>query len=96
MLTAAPELWPGPMEGVMSPELIRAANALGLTERWMTPFLRLSTAVPGTRKLAEFAAPFLESGLPVTVQLMGNRPEVIAASWEPPESTSISAVRAVR
>ena len=64
----------------MSPELIRAADALGLTERWMTPFLRLSTAVPGTRKLAEFAAPFLESGLPVTVQLMGNRPEVIAAA----------------
>lgn len=62
MLTASPELWPGPMEGVMSPELIRAADALGLTERWMTPFLRLSTAVPGTRKLAEFAAPFLESG----------------------------------
>ena len=80
MLTASPELWPGPMEGVMSPELIRAADALGLTERWMTPFLRLSTAVPGTRKLAEFAAPFLESGLPVTVQLMGNRPEVIAAA----------------
>lgn len=80
MLTASPELWPGPMEGVMSPELIRAADAFGLTERWMTPFLRLSTAVPGTRKLAEFAAPFLESGLPVTVQLMGNRPEVIAAA----------------
>lgn len=64
----------------MSPEFIHAANALNLTERWMTPFFRVSTVVPKKRRLEEFIAPFLESGLPVTIQLMGNRPETVAAT----------------
>ena len=40
------EIWPGPMEGVMSAPFVRAVNRLGLVERWMTPFLRLTTACP--------------------------------------------------
>lgn len=64
----------------MSPEFINAANTLKLTERWMTPFFRVSTVVPKKRRLEEFIAPFLESGLPVTIQLMGNRPETVAAA----------------
>lgn len=76
------EVWPGPMEGVTSPEFVRAVNALRLVPRWMTPFIRLSSGVPGKRKLANFLAPFLESGLPVTVQLMGTEAELIARCAE--------------
>ncbi len=72
------EIWPGPMEGVMSPELIRAASRLGLVSRWMTPFLRISTHCPKSRVLAEFFEPFRASGIPVTVQLMGVQPEPLA------------------
>ncbi len=78
MLNQAIELWPGPMEGVMSPQLIRVASAMGMTNRWMTPFLRISSTLPKTRKLQEFVTPFLESGFPTTIQLMGNRPELLA------------------
>ena len=63
--------WPGPMEGVMTPQLIRAVSKLQLVQRWMTPFLRISNNVPRERIFREFLEPYLESGLPVTMQLMG-------------------------
>lgn len=71
------EIWPGPMEGVMSAPFVRAVNRLGLVERWMTPFLRLSTACPRGKHLKMFFEPFAAEGIPVTVQLMGIDPEVI-------------------
>ncbi len=71
-------VWPGPMEGVFSPEFIRAAASLGLVSRWMTPFIRLSSGVPGRRKISAFLAPFLECGVPVTAQLMGTSAPLIA------------------
>lgn len=76
------EVWPGPMEGVTSPEFVRAANALELVPRWMTPFVRLSSGVPGKRKLANFLSPFLEGKVPVTVQLMGTDASLIARCAE--------------
>ena len=76
------EVWPGPMEGVSSPGFVRAVNALQLVPRWMTPFIRLSSGVPGKSKLAAFLAPFLESGVPVTVQLMGTEAGLIARCAE--------------
>ncbi len=72
------EIWPGPMEGAMSPEFIRAASALQLTTRWMTPFLRISNNCPRNKILTAFLEPFATSGIPVTVQLMGTAPEPIA------------------
>ncbi len=71
------ELWPGPMEGVMSEPFVRAAASLDLIERWMTPFLRVSTACPKERILNAFLSPFL-GHVPVTVQLMGTDPAVVA------------------
>ena len=71
------EIWPGPMEGVMSAPFVRAVNRLGLVERWMTPFLRLTTACPRGKHLKTFLEPFAAGGVPVTVQLMGVDPDVI-------------------
>ncbi|UKI33934.1 MAG: tRNA-dihydrouridine synthase [Lentisphaeria bacterium] len=71
------EIWPGPMEGVMSAPFVRAVNRLGLVERWMTPFLRLTTACPRGQHLKTFLEPFAAGGVPVTVQLMGVDPDVI-------------------
>lgn len=74
--------WPGPMEGVMTPAFIRAASKLNLTERWMTPFLRISNNVPRERIFREFLSPFLESGLPVVLQLMGTDFRCLAKAAE--------------
>ena len=72
------EVWPGPMEGVASPAFVRAVNTLDLASVWMTPFIRLSSALPRKSKLAAFLAPFLESRKPVTAQLMGTSAELLA------------------
>ena len=71
---SAIEVWPGPMEGVGRDDFVRAVIHLGLTERWMTPFLRLSQQLPPDAKLRRAAAEYFASGLPVTIQLMGDDP----------------------
>ena len=76
------EVWPGPMEGVASAAFTAAANALRLAPRWMTPFIRLSSALPGKRTIREFLAPFLAGGVPVTAQLMGTNAELVARCAE--------------
>lgn len=76
------EVWPGPMEGVASPEFVRAVNDLQLVRRWMTPFLRLSSGVPGRRRIGAFLSPFLDGGAPVTIQLMGTDAQLIARCAE--------------
>ncbi len=68
------EFWPGPMEGVMTPALLRASADLALVPRWMTPFYRV-TGIPRLRHLNDFLIPF--SPLPVTLQLMGTDPETV-------------------
>jgi tRNA-dihydrouridine synthase C len=70
---------PGPMEGVMSADLVRAANRLALFDEWITPFCRLSSGVPHTGILRKFLAPFAAAGRPVTVQLMGVDAKLLAA-----------------
>ena len=77
-----PEVWPGPMEGVASAAFVRAANALGLVPRWMTPFIRLSVAVPKRNRIKVFLSPFLEGGVPVTAQLMGTDAGLLARCAE--------------
>jgi len=71
------EFWPGPMEGVMTPALIRAANELELVSRWMTPFYRVNSGAPKRKILDAFLAPFAGRN-PVTVQLMGTDPAAVA------------------
>lgn len=74
---STPEFWPGPMEGVMTPALIRAAAGLRLVRRWMTPFLRVTTGAPKRKILETFLAPFAGDA-PVTLQLMGTDPAAVA------------------
>ena len=66
-----PRIMPGPMEGIMTPWFCRAVTALQLVDGWMTPFFRLSDNLPRKRKFADFLTPFLASGQPVILQLMG-------------------------
>lgn len=72
------EIWPGPMEGAALEPFVRAVGSLGLVDRWMTPFLRVSGTCPKQKKIARFLVPYLESGLPVTVQIMGTQEDVLA------------------
>ena len=65
------------MEGVMTQPLIRAASKLGLVDRWMTPFWRVTSSPEKKSKLKQWFAPFVDSGLPVTAQLMGEDAEMI-------------------
>lgn len=66
-----PEIWPGPMEGIGREAFVNTVNALELTDRWMTPFFRISTSVPKKGKIRDFIAPFQNGEVPVCVQLMG-------------------------
>jgi len=66
-----PRFFPGPMEGDMTPLFCRAFHRLHLTEGWLTPYYRVSTAVPKDSKLKKFIHPYMEDNLPVIVQLMG-------------------------
>ncbi len=70
------------MAGVMYPVVVQAFNELKLADRWLTPFLRLSTGVPRSPKLLNFLRPFTTSNLPVTVQLMGVNPQLISECAE--------------
>ncbi len=66
------------MEGVAKAEFVATVNELDLVSRWMTPFLRVSE-IPAPRKtVAIFLAPFLRSGKPVTLQLMGDDAKILA------------------
>ena len=67
---------PGPMEGVMSPEWVRAANRLQLAERWITPFFRLSQELPRRKYFTAFLEPY--KPLPTVMQLMGTDPGLLA------------------
>ncbi len=74
------EVWPGPMEGVGSNEFVRAASELGLTGVWMTPFIRITQSVPSLKKMVSGISAYLDSGLPVVVQLMGDDPVLLGQS----------------
>lgn len=70
--------WPAPMEGVFTESFIRAVNELELTDVWMTSFFRLSESMPKLKIFREFLAPYAETHLPVSAQLMGRDPELLA------------------
>ena len=71
------EVWPGPMEGVGRGEFAGAAAMLKLAPRWMTPFIRITEVIPAERKIFKSIVPYLDSGVPVTVQLMGNNANLL-------------------
>jgi tRNA-dihydrouridine synthase C len=68
----------GPMEGVMTPALIMAANRLNLTKCWMTPFLRVSQELYKDSLVRKFVTPFHSPNAKVIVQIMGNEPELMS------------------
>jgi tRNA-dihydrouridine synthase len=65
---------PGPMEGIMTPAFCAVLAARGLVRGWITPFLRITTAVPRVTKLAERLAPYR---LPTVVQLMSTNIDLL-------------------
>ena len=64
-------LLPGPMDGVTEGSFLSVLSRRGYVWSWHTPFLRISTGVPGRGKLRTKLAPFIATGLPFTVQVMG-------------------------
>ena len=69
-----------PLEGIMNRDFFfDAACSLGLLDSWMPPFLGVSRgAVPSVGKLRKRFARFLDSALPLTVQLLGNDADSLA------------------
>ncbi|MBE6404772.1 MAG: tRNA-dihydrouridine synthase family protein [Lentisphaerae bacterium] len=64
-----------PMEGVMSPWFIRACGRLRLVDHWITPFFSVTGgAVPSKRIIRKRLAPYLETGVPITAQVLGKDP----------------------
>ena len=70
------------MEGVFTESFVRAVNELELTDVWMTSFFRLSESLPKLKIFREFLAPYLEAKVPVSAQLMGRSPELLAQGAE--------------
>ena len=65
-----------PMEGIMNPWMIRVCGRLGLVPHWITPFFSVTGgSVPSRRIIRKRLAPFLETGIPATVQILGKDPE---------------------
>ncbi len=61
----------------MSPPFCRAAKLLNMTNIWITPFLRVTTGPITKRKIRKFIDPFIESGKPVVMQIMGTDPQLM-------------------
>lgn len=81
-----------PMEGVMTPPFVRAANLLKLTDLWLTPFLSVTGSVPSPSVLRKRLLPYTESGLPVIVQLIGRDPDALTECAVSLEQSGIRAV----
>ena len=71
------EIWPGPMEGVGSKQFVKTVNHLKLVDRWMTPFLRISSSIPKIKLIEELIEPFCAGNVPVTLQIMGTNPAML-------------------
>ncbi len=73
-----PEFLPGPMEGVALPPLVEAWASMKAFDFYLTPFLRISTGVPGKKVLNNFLDKQYFSREHVIVQLMGIDAEKLA------------------
>lgn len=83
---------PSPMEGVMTDLFCRAMSDLKLTDCWITPFIRISNSVPGIKSLREKISRFIESPIPVTVQIMGNNPSYMAGTAKELSSLPVNGI----
>ncbi len=71
---------PGPMEGITTGAFGTVLSRAGYVRCWVTPFLRLTTGVPRSARLREQLAPYVETGLPFVVQVMGTQIELLGAA----------------
>jgi tRNA-dihydrouridine synthase len=85
-------VFPGPMEGIMSPLYCQIFHQLQLTNCWMTPFIRISNSTIKATALEKFIAPFTAGGLPVIVQLMGRDRELMLATVEQLKAFNIAGI----
>ncbi len=69
---------PAPLEGVMTAPLIKTAIETGAANVFLTPFLRISEHIPKEKEFRKFLAPYENTS--VTLQLMGNSPELLGLS----------------
>lgn len=69
-----------PMEGIMNREaFFMAALSMNLIDSWMPPFIAVPKgAAPSKGALRKRFACFLESGIPLSIQLLGNDPDTLA------------------
>ena len=77
-----PRAIPGPMDGVTEGSFVSVLSRRGYVRSWHTPFVRISTGVPGRSRLRTWLSPYLATGLPVTAQIMGASGERLAATAE--------------
>ena len=80
------------MEGVMSPVFCRTVNELNLVDYWITPFLRLTNAVPGLRSLKHKLRLYDVENKSVIVQLLGNNPAIFADAVERLQELGIAGI----
>lgn len=74
-------IMPGPMEGIMSPLFVGAMEDMDLIDYWISPFIRVTTDVPGRRALRNSLRPFDPHGKrPLIAQIMGTSPTLLAST----------------
>ena len=68
-----------PLEGVMTPHFIKAADSLELLDVWMAPFMPVTPgAAPSKGAIRKRLAPFNEGGATLVAQILGKNPETNA------------------
>lgn len=87
------------MEGVTVGPFVRVMSTRRLVRAWLTPFIRISTGAPGSRRLMERLADFVPGGfpiaadaVPVVVQLMGVDTALLAATAARLAALGVSAI----
>lgn len=91
-ITLPHRIMPGPLEGVMSSIFCRTVKELDLLDYWITPFLRLTTAVPGNKILKQKLRLYDIENKPVIVQLLGDKPALFADSSKRLQDLGISGI----
>ncbi len=66
------------MEGLMNPLYCHTVTKLNLFDAWITPFLRVSDHVFKEKRIRQFITPFTWNKKPITLQLMGTDPTMLA------------------
>ncbi|MBN2449194.1 MAG: tRNA-dihydrouridine synthase family protein [Lentisphaeria bacterium] len=69
---------PGPMEGITTGSFCTVLAQRGYVHSWITPFVRVSTAVARPARLRRRLEPYLACGLPVLAQIMGTHTQRLA------------------